>query len=361
MSDTSNITSLGESKNVSLTSLLLDDENPRLPPSQQGIDQSSLAVVLEMGFDAFTVAESIAHHGYFTSEPLIVIPASEAGKYVVVEGNRRLTALIGLTQKSIRSEFATPERWDELAATNSVDPNALIPVVVAPSREACTPVIGFRHISGILSWNTFAQARYVASLVDRQGLKYDEVARLIGVKKQDVASLYREQAIADQARSLGIDTGALDHSFSLLQLAMGNPKLREFVGAPQGLKFEVGSKPIPEDKVGELAELIGYIFGNGEREPAISDSRQISQLGNVIAEPKGLDALRAGETLAAAKQKIDDSVVDPIVRLRRRLETAKSSLAAASEDLPQFSQNEEILELLQDVSEALRDLESSIE
>jgi len=121
----------GEVRNVRLKALLLDAYNPRLPPSQHGKSQEDLAVVLEMGFDAYTVAESMARHGYFVSEPLIVIRAESADRFVVIEGNRRLTALLGLTCEAVRREFATPERWDALAAACPFNAETSIPVVVA--------------------------------------------------------------------------------------------------------------------------------------------------------------------------------------------------------------------------------------
>jgi hypothetical protein len=345
-------------RSVRLDALLLDAFNPRLPPSQHGKSQEDLAVVLEMGFDAYTVAESMARHGYFVSEPLIVIPSETDNQFVVIEGNRRLTALLGLTKESIRCEFATPEPWRTLAAGCPMSSETQIPVVVASSRQACTPVVGFRHISGILQWTPYAQARYIATLVDGSGMTFDEVHKLIGIERRSVASLYREQAITNQAQRLGIATGNLEASFSLLQVAMSSPKLRDFVGAPLGTRLGPGDDAIPEDKVSELSELLGYIFGDGEKEPIIHDSRQILQLANVIADPRGLDALRKGETLDAARQKIADAAVDPRDRLKRRLNVAKSALIAASEDMPQFYGDGEIAALLEEVEGAMAGLES---
>lgn len=341
---------------VKLSDLLLDDQNPRLPVSQHGKSQDDLAVFIEMGFDAFTVAESIARHGFFASEPLIVIQSETQGRYVVIEGNRRLTAAMGLAFPAIRDQFATADRWRGLAAGGAWTGSTMIPVVVETSRDACTPVVGFRHISGILQWKPYAQARYVATLVD-SGKSYDEVHKLIGIARSRVADLYREQAIFDQAKRLGIPTGTLETSFSLLEVAMGTTKLRDFVGAPLGTRFSPGSNPIPDSKVGALKELLGYIYGQESQPPVISDSRQIAQLGNVIAEPRGLAALRAGETLESAKQKIADAGVDPKTRLKKRLETAASALNHASSDMPSFYTDTEIIELLEDVRAALSNLE----
>jgi hypothetical protein len=354
------IQGLGEARLIPLEDLLLDEMNPRLPPSQQGKPQTDLAVVLEMGFDSFTVAESIARFGYFSAEPLIAIPQKEGGKFIVVEGNRRLTALLGLTHKEIRSQFATPDRWEALAkeaSSRSLRPDTKIPVVVAASREEITPVIGYRHISGILQWTPFAQARYVAALVDDEGQTFEQVAKLIGQNKSKVAALYRDQAIADQAISLGIDTGGLESAFSLLQVAMSSTKIRDFVGAPLGSSLIPGNDPIPQNKVTELKEILGYVFGSGDQEPVISDSRQISKLGNVIAEPAGLKALRDGEKLESAKQKIDDAGIDPKVRLKKRLTTAKNSLLAATEDIGDYYDDPEIVNLISEVASAIAELE----
>ena len=268
------------------------------------------------------------------------------------------TALLGLTNPTIRSEFATPDRWHELAKVAKLDSSTLVPVVVATNRQAVTPVIGWRHVSGILAWEPFAQARYVASLIDGQHLTYDEVAQLIGKKKTDVASLYRDQAIADQAKSMGIDTGNLEQSFSLLTVAMGSPKIREFVGAPLGGAHTPGALPIPSNKRDALEEVLGYIYGNGSEPPKITDSRQISALGNVIAEPAGLKALREGESLDQAKQRIADDGVDPRERLLRRLRTARNSLVAAFEDYADYSADDEVIELFGEILETLGDVDS---
>jgi hypothetical protein len=77
----------------------------------------------------------------------------------------------------------------------------------------------------------------------------------------------------------------------------------------------------------------------------------------VIAEPRGLAALRTGDTLEAAKQKIADAGVDPKTRLQRRLETAASALNHASSDMPGFNGDSDILDLLDEVRAALGNLE----
>ena len=348
---------LGTRIDVQISDLLLDVDNPRFPENQSGNKQVRVAQVIEMGFEAYAVAESMCRYGYFPSEPLIVIKSDqEPGKFVVLEGNRRLTALLGLTSRETRSSFASAERWETLARDCSISSSDQVPAVLVRSREECAPVIGFRHISGILSWSPYAQARYVASLIDGRGLTFTEVAEMVGKKRGDIADLYRDQAIADQARRLGVDTGGIEQTFSLLTVEMRTTKIREFVGAPMGAHTAVGAEPIPQNKDQELKEALGWIYGTPTAPPIISDSRQIAKLGNVIANPEGLRAVRAGKNLDEASQIIQDAGVDPQRRLVLQLRTANNALVAALEVIEEFAEEQVIQELYESLAETVQSI-----
>lgn len=358
----STISQLGTRVDIPISNLLLDENNPRFPESQTGNKQIRIAQIIEMGFEAFAVAESMCRYGYFPSEPLIVMASSSHdGKFVVLEGNRRVTALLGLTNPQIRASFASAERWEALAKDCQITGDDAVPAVLVRSREDCAPVIGFRHISGILSWSPYAQARYVASLVDGRGLTFSEVAEMVGKRRGDVADLYRDQAIADQARSLGVDTGGIEQTFSLLTVAMGTTKLREFVGAPMGAHTQPGALPIPAEKQKQLKEALGWIYGTPTSQPVISDSRQIAKLGNVIANPEGLKAIRAGKTLDEASQAIQDAGVDPLKRLVLQLKTANSALTATLDVIAEFADERDVKELYESIVETLGSIGSVVD
>jgi len=361
MSTVAEIRSKGVARRVPLEQLRLDAHNPRLAPEDQGAGQEELAVKLELGFDALTVAESISSHGFFGSEPLIVIAGDEPDTWTVVEGNRRLTALLGLADSEVRSQFAGRTQWDSLAAHASVTLGDLIPVVVLENRSEATPIIGFRHISGILQWEPYAQARYVARLVDEEGMSFGEVAEMIGIDRTRVGNLYRDQAIATQAADLGIDAGQIERAFSLMTVAMSTPKLREHIGADLGAKTVPGVPPISEQKHEELRELITWLYGDGEIEPVIGESRDISKLGNVVATPVGLVALRAGKSLDHALQQVKDAAENPRQRLVSRLRSGRNALTAALEDLAEFVDDEEVAGLVDEARSAVDDLQAALE
>ncbi|MGY2873820.1 hypothetical protein ACVW00_001010 [Marmoricola sp. URHA0025 HA25] len=350
----------GTAGSVPLRSLRLDPENPRIPDSLKSESQADLAVVLEMGFDAHAVAQSIADLGFFQGEPLLVVPGSVPDIWVVVEGNRRLTALLGLADKSIRSEFAEPERWEKVAARASMTMDDEIPVVKHPDRASTHAEVARAHVVGKLQWRPYMQARFIASRV-AEGRSLQEVADLIGVTKSRAADLFRDQAVVAQAQELGLQTGEVENAFSLLTVAMSNTKLRNHVGVPLGSRLAIGDQPVPENKTGELQELLSWIFGDNEGEPVINDSRQMSQLGNVAASEVGIAALREGRSLEEAKQKVAAAGMAPRERVVQRLTAARSALMASTDDLSDFVTDPEIRGLVDDVEALVEALRNTIE
>ena len=350
---------VGDLRYVKISDLRLDPNNPRLPPSHQGGPQAALAEVLEIGFQALAVAESIAAVGYFHEEPLIVIENSnEEGTYIVVEGNRRLTALVGLTDPEIRRRFSGADKWDVAASQSSISAETEIPVVLHADRESTHRQVARAHVVGKLGWQPLPQALYIAARV-AEGRSYDEVADLLGIKKSKVADMFRDQAVLKQMQEAGLETGQIESAFSLLTVAMSSTKIRDFVGAPLGSQLKPGTAPIPAEKTDALKETIEWIFGSDDTEPAIRDSREISRLGNVIASDVGLSALRTGETLEAAWEKVKAAGMDPLERLMNRLTAARSALLAASDDLGDFAEDPSVVALVDDlevVMEGLRNL-----
>jgi hypothetical protein len=351
---------LGSLKYVPIRALRLDAENPRLPQSYRTASQEELAVVLELGFEAFAVAQSVADNGFFQSEPLLVIEApNEKGYWVVVEGNRRLTALMGLTYPAVRDQFSEADKWNELASRCVLSSDDVVPVVVHPNRASTHREVGKAHVVGKLGWRPYAQAVYIAARI-AEGRTYSEVADMLGMSKSKVADMYRDQAVVRQAQEFGLDTTEVERAFSVLTVAMSSTKLRNHVGASLGSQLVPGTQPIPVSKTEELTELLGWIFGTDEDEPLISDSRQITQLGNVVANEVGLVALRAGDRLEQAKQKVQASGMPPLERLTNRLTAAKNALMAASDDIGEFAAEQSISSLIDDIEAALEGLRSIV-
>jgi hypothetical protein len=88
-----------EIKYVGIDNLQLDLYNPRLPKSKQGKDECIVIEYLLLEAATLELMESIGENDFFVGEMLLVIPnEEERGKYIVIEGNRRLTAVLLLNR-----------------------------------------------------------------------------------------------------------------------------------------------------------------------------------------------------------------------------------------------------------------------
>ena len=344
---------------ATLERLRLDPLNPRLPDPDERLSQEELIRIIDETYDPITIARSIAEHKYFESEPLIVIP--DHAKYVVVEGNRRLVALMGLADEGTRSLLQDREEWDELAARATLPPD--FPVIVAANRVEVAPIIGFRHISGIEPWDAFAKARFVTSLVD-DGLvgdeddPFDEVADLVGETRTDVMAAYRNFKIMQQGSEWGKFTANAEQDFGVFTRAMSTYALRDYIEAPPPRHVAPGERPLPADKKTELGRLLTWLFGDKrDRGRVISDSRDLKRLGRVISSEDGLQALVESGDLETA----EEAAGGPRNRLIRRLGTAKRALLSSTQDIETFSSDEEVLTLLEECQSALDELQRDAE
>jgi hypothetical protein len=336
-------------RGLPLDVLVLDSHNPRLPAEMKTADQNTLLVHILYTYDAIAVARSIAWHGYFESEPLIVIP-HDHDTYLVVEGNRRLVALKILADPALAEDLDDADEWRELAEAATLPD--LVPVVVARDRQDVVPIIGYRHISGIEPWEPYAKARFIASLVD-DGMKFQDVANLVGEAPTSIANHYRNRAIVRQAeQDFGIDASRVVKRFGVFTRAMNSTALRAHIAAPAPSEVSAGAGPLPQSKAENVRELFSWLFGDDEHKPVIDESRNITELGTAVASEDGLAVLRSTRDLEAAYIAAG-GLRD---RLLRRLNMACTNLEAASEDMPAYGDDEEVQQLLARCREALQGL-----
>src|SRR5438477_8861944 len=94
---------------VSPDKLFFDAKNPRLAEYALGSKPTQLEL-LRILWEKMAVDElvlSIASRGYFTHEPIFV--TEERGKFIVLEGNRRLAAVKLLLDPEARAQLRTGE------------------------------------------------------------------------------------------------------------------------------------------------------------------------------------------------------------------------------------------------------------
>ncbi len=291
---------------IPVEQLLLDSENARLAWRTNGDSQEELIKILwtEMAVDE--VALSIAENGFFRSEPLFVIIANpnerdeRKRKYIVIEGNRRLSAVLLLCDRKLR---------EKIKATNlpNIDTERRtslerLPAIIYPSRESLWTSLGFRHINGIKPWDSFSKAKYVAEVHENYGVSLPEIAQKIGDRHATVKRLYRGYKILEQAETqAGFDKEDAARGrfyFSHLYTAADQKEFQEFLGIDPNISLR--PNPVPESRLAELGQFMTWLYGkkSEEIEPVVrTQNPDLNTLRRVISKPDSLSALQSGHSL----------------------------------------------------------------
>ena len=333
---------------MSVNDLLLDDENPRLPETLKSRTPKALTEWMANEYNTLEVAQSIAEHGYFDSEPMIAIKCGS--KFKVVEGNRRLTALKVLLDGALRKSLDLVERneWDQYA--EDVDTADQFPVHIAKTRQAVAPIIGYRHIAGIEPWEPWAKARFIAKQVEEEKQSFAAVARIVGEDESDVRAHYRNYRVAvDAERTLKVPATRVKQNFGFFTRAMNSASLRAHIKAPAPAEVKPRKPVLKPGSKKAVAEVFSWLFGDGREDAVISESRQISQLGSVIASPDALKVLRESRDLEEALM----ASGGVRARLLKRLNSALTALQKAELDINPFQKDDEVRNIIDQCSEAL--------
>ena len=357
----------GQDLRLKTAKLLLDDENPRLAASKDGAsDQAHLTAKLWTEMAADEIALSIANNGFFPEERLFVIARNAREregpnkKYIVVEGNRRLTAVRVLLDDELRNHL----RAHELPRLTDAQKSALreLPVSVYRNREELWQYFGFRHINGPKPWDSYSKAIYISEVHEEYGISLDRIAHSIGDRHSTVARLYRGLKIFEQAeRSRTYSTGDRVKrrlAFSHLYTAAAQPEYQKFLGITDHGSLK--RNPVARANLSQLRELLVWLYGSKseKKEPLVrTQAPDLNRLREVISSRKGLDALRAGFSLDRSHEISTGDVRrfrESIVRAKEDLQQAKATVTTG------FDGDEDLLEMMVGIERLVESLQAEM-
>jgi hypothetical protein len=358
----------GAPSELRVEALDLDAQNPRLAVNGGQRSQEELVKFLwsEMAVDE--LALSIAANGFFREEPLFVIPKDDRPfddpkkKYFVVEGNRRLAAVLLLRDPDGLGERVGADELPVLSAQakKALD---LLPVSVYADREALWQYFGFRHINGPKPWDAYAKAKYVALVHEKFDEDLDVIARSIGDRHTTVERLYRGYKLLEQAEEqAGFSPENRVRNrfyFSHLYTAADQPEFQAFLGIRPG-SASLKRHPVPRAKLEHLSEFMLWLYGDKSRgvQPVIrTQNPDLNTLRNVLAKPRGLAALRVGASLERAAQAAagDKRLFrEALVRSQEDLREAKATVTNGyTGDNELFDVIREILPVVESIHEEM--------
>jgi hypothetical protein len=315
-------------KRIELDKLRLDATNPRL--AELGIPSTATQFeLLKALWDEMAVEEvamSIAYSGYFEHEPLFVENVGD-GTYIVIEGNRRLAAVMLLVDATLRQRVKATKlpmidsaRKEELKA---------LPVIVT-TREASWRYLGFKHVNGPATWGSYAKAQYIALVHNNYGIELNDIADQIGDNNSTVLRMYRGLMIVEQAEKAKVfsraDIKKNKFSFNYIYTGMDYPGIIGYLGLRT--KGVTPEKPVPVSKIKNLGNLMLWLYGRDSSDtPSLirSQNPDLKTLDTVLLTESGIKALKDGLPLSVAH---DISQGDERL-FRQALQQAKQSLQKA--------------------------------
>lgn len=361
--------------------LHLDTDNPRLPSTVTRTPKSILTWIAK-ATAIEDLMNAIGTNNFFAGEPLVVYQhPKKSGEYIVIEGNRRLTAV-----KLLHDPYECDKPSSQMLALSqeSKYKPEKIPVVIQDNRDDVLPYLGFRHITGIEEWQPLAKARYLKQLFDLSIKKevserYSDVARTIGSRKDAIKRSLDALAVYNLIEEHGFfeipELSEETVKFSVLSTALADERIAEFVGSTkkipvpqsslfdsQTIEFEtVSTDPIVNINVlnkSSVEDLTHWLFEKKDGKTIVGDSRNLGMLGKVIATPRALAALKSNSTLAYAFRLttgVNDEFINRLYSAQAALEQAAGLVANVDYDSDAMVLTREIFNSIKQIGKSLTD------
>jgi len=368
----------------------LDSQNPRLAKDGRGNTQLDLLNTLYTDFDIDELAYSMCANGYFDEEPIVVVPTKKltnfslpskiedqqiylqklisenAIEFTVVEGNRRTATLKILNDSSLRKKIAVAEDFPK-ASVKALEDLKIIPAIFYLERNDVTAYLGVRHISGSKKWDFYPRVFYVSQRIEEKfkdlgnyQAAFEEVQRQVALRRSDaVIKQYLYFRIAKIIESdLEFDIDPVIKNFSLIEVAVRSPGIRQFIGLGDNSSFlkeiDFKKRVIPSKFSDSLEKILTWIYGNKKKHilPLFTDSRNIPSLGKILINDEAREYLVTTNDFEGAYERSDGE----LEMLQKKIIESKKKLESSMQIAYKYKSNEliELVNLCIGAAEALK-------
>jgi len=318
-----NLTKYLTKLDVDLENVLLDPNNPRfaelgdsldlIPESRFAEPKIQKDAFDKMRSDKFEVSElrdTIKTIGFLPMDKVVVREwkfniDNEPKKYVVVEGNRRISALKWLVElhNSAKETFDV-EELDNLQKLEVL----LLDQDKAPDTSIWI-LPGLRHVSGIKEWGPYQKARAVFILRE-SGISPQESAQSLGLSTRAANQLWRSYLALEQMKSdEEFEEYAEPKLYSFFEEAFKKPEVRMWLDWDDNeRKFMNFPK---------LREFYSWIIGETDDDgnlldPKLPEAKSIRELSTILMDETALSVFRSpnGTLLRARARYVADHPED---------------------------------------------------
>lgn len=358
---------------VKLDELLLDPNNPRFfdltdwqkaPDNLFHIESYQNAAMGRLEGTQIgqieDLRESIRSNGYIPAELMIVKEYQyEEGKYVVIEGNRRLVAL-----KTIVRDTMDPD--DELVESIRTIEVLVYEPTGDDKQDQINEMIlqGVRHIGGPKEWGAYQKANLIVRLYDELEQSWTDIGHRLGLSAKLTARYYRAYKALRQMMN---DDEYGDYSnpslFSLFDEAIKRPSLKMWLGWD-----EEKSEFTKFQRLNTFYSLLVGDVDSEQQKPRITNPQHMRGFAEVLQSEKQtvlmkfLDKeLDIDEAVQLAKP---DAITIPLSASLRSFKSALAEYPAerlreiSDDEIEMFDEIINRLNMLKKMRDAVRDIDS---
>ncbi len=280
------MSNIGESIRLDIDDLILDPNNPRFSKSFENLvskeeyesDDVQEEVLLKMlastnHFEISYLAESIKNKGFIPFENIFVKKINQ--KYLVVEGNRRITAIKYLIQKhkseATKNDILSESILNSMTKINCID-------LTNNCEEEINYLLGLRHHGSIKQWSflpasfnifktymSYYFREYGGNENDFSSFRYDHkiskiIANLYSLKINDVRDKLRTYRAYYQLEHYPRSSDDLTKKFSIIGDILKKNNLRRY------FNFDDQTFTFSDESVEKIIDLM---YGTNDYLPII--------------------------------------------------------------------------------------------
>lgn len=348
---------------IKISDIDLDVNNPRFGDGEfdSTTSQSEVLNFIVSNFGVDDVLSSLSVNGFFAAEPLIC--KKKNGRYVVLEGNRRLTAMLILSND--QRAAAHGERIKKYQELHKQHNNPLfdpVPAIVFDEGEdekALLSYLGVRHIVSTKDWDSFAKAHWVYSTIEGNQLSIEDVSTMTGDNHQTIKKLLQgynyvkqlenENLFNPEDSNKGGRGSNSKYPFSWVYTILGYKQIKDFLDLSGDA---TNREPIPKKSLENAALLLKAMFGDKSKgkDSQVSDSRNLSQLAAAVSTPEKIRFLKEGKHV----KDIEDLTKPVDERLESIFFSIRDLLAEANDRLVRENLNNSKIPTLKEYLEQLK-------
>lgn len=275
---------------VQLGDLLLDPNNYRFQADEEFVRADEARAheetVQDRAYsrlrseDLAALKNSILTNGFLPFERLVVRRYAPAqGKYLVLEGNRRVAALRWIRRDDEAGVSVPVELLETLDR---------IPVIVVEDAEDDPTLelalMGVRHVGGIREWGAYQRAQLVTELRDEHQLDTSDIATRLGMTAHEVNRRYRAfRALKQMENDEEYGDFSSREMYPLFHEAITGTNIKEWLGwSDTEARFE------NEDTLKQFYDLITPTDNEDgtTREAKLPNREAVRQLRAIIDVPE---------------------------------------------------------------------------